>query len=98
VTRFNSLADQMDQLAADSDNESNVIEERIELVGADFVEGIDRVHVAVSQVKSLLESDGGKFHQGAGLTPDGIDADVYDLDQALREDLVGLTGVKVSYL
>jgi autophagy-related protein 11 len=100
VTRFNDLARQMDELAGQSEAERKAAEERAATVDEEFSEGLARIAVALEQVEALLQSGAEGAAQGEpfglSLTQTLTMTDLMELDQAMRDDLVALTGVKVS--
>ena len=102
VARFNDLASQMDELAAQSDAKRRAAEERAAVVGEEFAEGLARIGVALEQVEALLLTGAEGAAQGdsvVGLVQNEVDvADLMELDQAMRDDLVTLTGVKVNLI
>nr|XP_019008838.1 uncharacterized protein I206_06522 [Kwoniella pini CBS 10737]OCF47619.1 hypothetical protein I206_06522 [Kwoniella pini CBS 10737] len=86
VERYNQLAGRVDELALQSDAESSGFKEQSEIVGREFEEGLARLEVAISQLSELL---------GSGA--EDIAQDLVELDQAMRDDLVALTGVKNEF-
>ncbi|ORY25347.1 putative myosin heavy chain [Naematelia encephala] len=86
VNRYNDLAQQMDELAASSDAERAVSEEKAAEVAAEFQEGLQRIEAALDQIAILVNSNA-----------DGAAQDLMELDQAMRDDLSGLTHVKNEY-
>ncbi|WWD08012.1 hypothetical protein V865_006122 [Kwoniella europaea PYCC6329] len=86
VDRYNTLAGQLDELALQSDAEMRAFTEQSESVGREFTEGLARLEVAISQLSELL---------GSGA--EDVAQDLVELDQAMRDDLIALTGVKNDF-
>ncbi|WVW78803.1 hypothetical protein I302_100765 [Kwoniella bestiolae CBS 10118] len=86
VDRYNTLAGQLDELALQSDAEMRAFMEQSEAVGREFTEGLARLEVAISQLSELL---------GSGA--EDVAQDLVELDQAMRDDLIALTGVKNEF-
>ncbi|WWD00241.1 hypothetical protein V866_007150 [Kwoniella sp. B9012] len=86
VDRYNTLAGQLDELALQSDAEMRAFTEQSEAVGREFTEGLARLEVAISQLSELL---------GSGA--EDVAQDLVELDQAMRDDLIALTGVKNEF-
>ncbi|WWC59113.1 uncharacterized protein I303_101661 [Kwoniella dejecticola CBS 10117] len=86
VERYNRLAGKIDELALQSEAESRGFTEQSEAVGREFAEGLARLEVAINQLSELL-----------GTGADDVAQDLIELDQAMRDDLIALTGVKNDF-
>jgi len=64
VARFNDLADQVDKLAAESEEGRQQAELRSTVVREEFAEGLQRIGTALEQVEALLSSGGESAAQG----------------------------------
>ena len=64
VARFNDLASQMDELAAQSEAEKRSSEARSAVVEEDFKDGLARVGATLEQVEALLSSGADGTAQG----------------------------------
>ena len=84
VRRYAIISEQIQELKDQSDAERRALDDRIGGVDRDFTEGLGRIELALQQIEALL-SDG-----------TGSAQDLMELDQAMREDLVALTALKVS--
>ncbi|WWD21963.1 hypothetical protein CI109_106451 [Kwoniella shandongensis] len=80
VERYNFLANQLDELAIQAETENRAFEEKSAEIGREFQEGLARLEIALNQLTQLLGSGAEGLHQ--------------ELDQAMRDDLLALTGVK----
>jgi autophagy-related protein 11 len=58
LSRFNQLANQMDELGLQSEAEARAAEEKAAAVRAEFAEGLIRVEAALEQVEALLIGGG----------------------------------------
>ncbi|WWC87153.1 uncharacterized protein L201_002039 [Kwoniella dendrophila CBS 6074] len=86
VERYNQLAGQLDELALHSEAETKGFHEHSQAVGREFAEGLARLEVAINQLSELL---------GSGA--EDVAQDLVELDQAMRDDLMALTGVKNDF-
>ncbi|CAK9784276.1 hypothetical protein CC85DRAFT_284896 [Cutaneotrichosporon oleaginosum] len=86
VNRYNTVLGEMDELAIQSDADRQQAEHRILGVEHEFTAALERVDLAIQQVEALLRSG-------------DVEADnsLRDLDQAMREDLAGMTAVKNDF-
>nr|XP_031861804.1 uncharacterized protein CI109_002633 [Kwoniella shandongensis]KAA5528876.1 hypothetical protein CI109_002633 [Kwoniella shandongensis] len=83
VERYNFLANQLDELAIQAETENRAFEEKSAEIGREFQEGLARLEIALNQLTQLLGSGAEGLHQ--------------ELDQAMRDDLLALTGVKNEF-
>jgi hypothetical protein len=70
-----------------SDTERVVCYEKSANVGMEFTDALSRIEMALQQVETLLAT-----------RSEGVDQDLLELDQAMRDDLITLTEVKVSWI
>jgi hypothetical protein len=75
----------VEELSAQSEAEKRAFEDRVTVVNRQFEDCLDRIEMALSQVQGLVE------HRA-----DSMVQDLIILDQAMREDLIALTHLKVS--
>jgi autophagy-related protein 11 len=86
VERFNDAATQIEELLLQSEQERVSCDERSLFVGSEFAEALVRIEMALKQVDALLAA-----------RTEGVFQDLLELDQAMRDDLVALTAVKVCF-
>ncbi|BEI80639.1 hypothetical protein CcaverHIS002_0111680 [Cutaneotrichosporon cavernicola] len=86
VSRYNTVLGEMDELAIQSDADRQQAEHRILGVEHEFTEALERIDLALQQVQALLQTGDAD-----------ADQDLRDLDQAMREDLAGMTAVKNDF-
>lgn len=64
LTRYNTVAGEMDELALQSDADRQQAEHRILGVEHEFVEALGRVELASQQVEALMQSDDRRHPDG----------------------------------
>ncbi|OCF30460.1 hypothetical protein I316_07896 [Kwoniella heveanensis BCC8398] len=87
VDRYNLITGQLNELHLQAEAETRGFNDHAAAVGIEFAEGLARLEVASNQLAELL---------GSGVVED-VYQDLIELDQAMREDLISLTGVKNDF-
>ncbi|WVQ97743.1 hypothetical protein IAU59_004857 [Kwoniella sp. CBS 9459] len=86
VDRYNQITGQLNELHLQAEAETRGFNDHAAAVGIEFAEGLARLEVASNQLSDLL---------GSGV--EDVYQDLIELDQAMREDLISLTGVKNDF-
>ncbi|KAL7423266.1 oligomeric, coiled-coil, peripheral membrane protein [Cryptotrichosporon argae] len=86
VRRFRDISGELESLSTDSDSRKAEAEQRIAEVEKEFEDGLARIDLAIQQIEALVTADSVDLGQ-----------DLLELDSAMREDLVGLTGLKNEF-